>query len=439
MSAAPSIGSPAARSARNHLIAGLAFLLLVPGGMAVWAAQAVISGAVISPGVVVVESNVKKVQHPTGGVVAEIRAANGATVRAGDLLVSLDETLPRASLQAITSQLDELLVREARLDAERNGAEAIQLPGSLIGREQEPAISRRLAAETAFFVSRRAAIGVRKQQFDERIRQLQQEISGFERQLNASTAESGIIGQEMESVAKLEKQQLVTQARINQLRREEARIAGARGQLEAAIAQAKGRIAEIRIDLLRIEEEFRTNLIQELRDNRARQAELSERKVAAEDQLKRVQITAPQSGIVHELSVHTVGGVINPGETVMLIVPDGDELVIETRVTPNDIDRVMTGGGKAYVKFPALDQQTVPDLLATVRNVSAGPTTDTSTGEPFFIARLSIPKSEFTKLDHRRLVPGMPVDVFIGTGERTVMSYLISPLKDQVERALRER
>jgi HlyD family secretion protein len=435
----PNITELARRSARTHVLAGTAVVFLILGGVSVWAARTEISGAVLSPGVIVVESEVKKVQHPTGGVVSEIRVSNGSHVRTGEVLIRLDETVSRASLQMITKQLDELAMREARLEAERDGASTITLPEIYTGRETEPDIVRRIAGETAFFTSRRATMDGQKKQLTERIHQFEQEIKGLERQAAAKAAEIEIISRELEGVLKLEEQQLVTTMRVNQLRRDATRLEGERGQLESAMAQTKGRIAETEVELLRIEQDFRTSIIQELRDNRAQQTELLERRIAAEDHLKRTEIRAPQSGTVHELAVHTIGGVINSAENIMLIVPTGDDLIIEARIQPHDIDQVLQGGGKALVRFSAFNQQTTPELTGEVVSVSADLSVDRVTGAAYFLARIRIPKEERAKLEGKRLVPGMPADVHIQTGDRTVLSYLVKPIQDQMERAFRER
>lgn len=429
----------AERSARLHVMAGLAVIVLVLGGTAVWAARTEISGAVVSTGVVVVESKVKKVQHPTGGVVAEIHVKNGSKVAAGDLLVKLDETVSRANLQVITKQLDELVMREARLEAERDGALAITLPDSYKGREQEPDIAKRIAGETYFFTSRSDSIAGQKDQLNERILQLKEEITGLERQIKSKESEIVIVKRELKGVAALEKKQLVTANRVNQLRRDATRLEGEKGQLESAAAQAKGRIAEIGVEILRIDQEFRTSIIQELRDNTAQQTELVERRIAAEDQMKRIDIRAPQAGTVHELSVHTVGGVINPAETIMLIVPQGDDLLVEAKIATHDIDQVLTGEKTAFVRFSAFDHQTTPELNGRLVSVSADLTVDQMTGVPYYLARIAIPQEEIEKLDQHRLVPGMPAEVYVRTRDRTVLSYLMKPIEDQMERAFRER
>lgn len=435
----PDVRKAAERSARVHILAGLAVIVLVLGGTAVWAARTEISGAVVSSGLVVVESKVKKVQHPTGGVVAEITVKNGSKVKAGDLLVRLDETVSRANLQVITKQLDELVMREARLEAERDGSSTITLPESYHGRESEPDIAKRIAGETFFFKSRRESLDGQKEQLGERVLQLKEEITGLDRQIKSKKSEIEIVQRELKGVAELEKLKLVTTMRVNQLRRDATRLEGELGQLESAAAQAKGRIAEIGVEMIRIDQEFRTSIIQELRDNTAQQAELIERRVAAEDQLKRIDIRAPQSGVVHELEVNTVGGVINQAETLMLIVPEGEELTVEARIATHDIDQVLNGDKTAFVRFSAFDTHSTPELNGNIVSVSADLTIDQMTGVPYYLARISIPRAELAKLKQKRLVPGMPAEIYVRTQNRTVLSYLFKPIEDQMERAFRER
>lgn len=435
----PEIGEETAGSARSYVIAGLVVIFLMFGVLGVWAARTEISGAVISSGVVVVESKVKKVQHPTGGVVTEIRVKNGDKVQGGDLLLRLDETVNRANLQMISKQLDELVIREARLEAERDGVDEVTIPESYHGRESEPDIVKRIAGERAFFESRRSSLQSQKDQMHERVLQLREEIKGIQQQIQAKAKEIRIVAHELEGVVSLEKMQLVTAMRVNQLRRDATRLEGEKGQLESAVAQTKVRITETELDILRTEQEFRTSIIQELRDNRAQQAELVERRIAAEDQLKRVDIRAPQAGTVYDLAVYTVGGVVNPAETIMLIVPGGDDLIVEARVAPHDIDQVLNGDQVAYVRFSAFSHQTTPEVVGRVLGISPDLMVDQMSGVSYYLARISIPRDELKKLDEKKLMPGMPAEVHIKTEDRTALSYLLKPVHDQISRAFRER
>lgn len=421
-----------------YFIAGLVVSFSLVGGLGVWAATTEIAGAVIAPGLVVVETSVKKVQHPTGGVVGEIRVRNGMKVEAGDLLIRLDETITRANLQAITKQLDELLISEARLKAERDDASSYSLPDALKPRAQEPAIAEILHGEQSLFRTRRSANEGAKAQLQERVVQLKDEHGGILAQIDAKTREIGLIATELDSLIELEEKQLVTSAKMAALRREKARLDGELGQYKATAAQTNGRVAEIGLQALRLEQEFKTEVVRDLRETQSKIAELTERRVAAEDQLRRVEIRAPQSGLVHQLSVFTVGGVVNPSEPVMLIVPENDRLVIDARIAPKDIDQIHIDQS-TWVRFSTFNQRTTPELIGEVMTLSADLSRDQVTGESYFTARVAIPDSELQKLGENRLLPGMPAEVQIKTAERTALSYLLKPLTDQFSRAFRER
>jgi HlyD family secretion protein len=425
-------------SVARYLLAGFVIIAGLVGGVGVWASQAEISGAVIAQGTVVVESSIKKVQHPTGGIVGEIHVKNGDTVNTGDLLLRLDETVTRANLQMIAKQLDELTVREARLVAERDDAKEVALPQALISRNTDPPIAEIVKGERSLFDSRRSSRLGQKAQLRERITQLDQEFSGISGQLDAKTREISLIGKQLEDLGTLEEKKLVTAATMVALRREAARLEGEHGQLKATAAQTRGKVSEIELQILRIDQDARTEVVKDLRETQSKIAEYMERRVAAEDQLKRVDLRAPQSGTVHQLAVHTVGGVINGGEPVMFIVPAGDKLVVEARLSPHDIDQAL-GSRTAFVRFAAFNQRTTPELQVPILSISADLAQDPRTGESYYTARLDIPDSELKKLDDNKLVPGMPAEVHIKTHDRTALSYFVKPIQDQFSRAFRER
>lgn len=416
---------------------GLAALLLIAGGFGGWAATAELAGAVLAEGTVVVDSNVKKVQHPTGGVVGEIRVRDGDWVAAGALLLRLDDTINRANLQIITGQLDELAMRSARLIAERDGAGNVVAPAMFAERSDEPTLREMIAAEGTLFDSRRMARAGQKAQLVERIAQLSEEIVGLDGQEAAKASEVDLIEQELIGLLKLREKDLVPSIRVVGMQRESARLGGERSQLVAAAAQARGRIAETRLQILQLDQDFKTEVMGELREIQAKQAELNERRAAAQDQLKRIDIRSPQAGIVHQLSVHTVGGVISQSEPIMLIVPSSDALVIEAKVAPQDIDHV-TVGQSAVLRFPAFNQQTTPEFSGSVQRVAADLTREPQLGQAYFLVRITLPEAELKRMGALRLVPGMPAEVQIRTGDRTPLSYLMKPLSDQVARAFKE-
>jgi HlyD family secretion protein len=426
------------RSMRRQTMAGLTVVVVLLGGFGVWAATTSLSGAVIATGQVVVESNVKKVQHPTGGIVGEIRVRDGDRVQSGDLVMRLDETVTRASLSMVAKQLDQFEARQARLVAERDGLPAIKVSAGLTARQDQPDVAEVIASERSLFQARRTAIEGQRAQLTERVAQLREEIRGLEAQAAAKRKQTAYINQELEGVDKLFKQNLVPITRLTSLQREASRLDGEEGQLVASIAASKGKIAETELQIIQLIQDLKREVATELRDSQAKIGELVERKVAAEDQLKRIEIRAPQNGFVHQLAVHTIGGVVNPGEPIMLIVPQADSLVVEARIQPQDIDQVRAGQ-QVSLRFSAFSQQTTPEIFGTVSRVSADLTRETQTNTAYYTLRITIAEEELSKLAGKALVPGMPVEAFIQTGSRTALSYLVKPFEDQVARAFRER
>ncbi|MCK7611322.1 HlyD family type I secretion periplasmic adaptor subunit [Roseibium sediminicola] len=421
------------QTVRNHLLFALFLALLVVGGIGGWATFTEISGAVVSSGTIVVETNTKHVQHREGGIVRQIRVKNGDTVEAGDLLISLDDTVTRANLAVITKQLTELTAQEYRLEAERDDLPTIDWP-----EERKRDLGDIERGQQLLLEARRNSKDGRKNQLEEQIRQFNKQTEGLQAQVDAKDSEIELIDEELADLGGLLNKQLVSKSRVTGLRREKARLSGEYGDLIAQIARTKEAISERRIQILQIEESYRAEVLEQLQEVRSRIAQLEEQKIAAEDELTRVDILAPRNGYVHQLSVHTIGGVIAPGETVMQIVPREDQLIVETQVRPVDIDQ-MSPGQKARIRFPSFDQRTTPELTAQLLTVSADLNEDERTGNSYYVARLLIDEEELSKLGEKVLVPGMPVETFLQTGDRTVLSYLVKPVTDQIAHALREQ
>ncbi len=423
---------------RRYTIAGGAVILFLTCGVGVWAGTMKIAGALIAPGTIVVDSNVKKVQHPTGGVVGEVRVHDGDRVGAGDLLVRLDDTVARANLAIVTKGLTELEARKARLAAERDRADAITFPDDLVQRSNDPDVAQVLAAERRLFDLRRAARAGQRAQLRERIEQLGKETSGFSSQQISKEKEVTLIERELGGVRDLFQKNLVPITRVTALERDATRLDGERGQLVASIAQAKGKVAELNLQIIQVDEDASSEVAKEMREVEGKIGEYVERKVAAADQLKRTDIRAPQAGTVFQSTVHTVGGVIPAGEPIMLVVPDTEKLAVEAKVSPQDIDKVQVGQ-MAVLRFPAFDTRTTPEISGKVTRVSADTTTDQRTGMSYYTIRVALERDQAARLGNVKLVPGMPVDAFVQTGERTVMTYLMKPLSDQITRAFREK
>jgi HlyD family secretion protein len=425
-------------SIRRHLVAGVLIVLLLGGGVGGWAATIQISGALIAQGSIVVDQNVQKVQHPTGGIVGELRVHDGDHVKAGDILVRLDETVMRANLAIITKGLNELGARKARLEAERDGAETITFPPALLARVDDADAVSAVSSEKKLFQLRRTERLGQKAQLQQRMKQLNEEIGGVEAQQSAKSQEMALIERELAGVRDLYARNLVQLTRLTQLEREVARLGGERAQLVAAAAQAKGKIAEINLQILQIDQNLSSEVAKELRDIDGKIGEFVERKVTAEDQLRRTDIRAPQAGAIFQSAVHTIGGVITAGDPIMLIVPDADKLQVEAKVNPQDIDQLQVGQ-LAVLRFSAFNSRTTPEIEGKVTRVSADTSTDQRTGQSYYTIRVGLPPETVTLLGDVRLLPGMPVEAFVQTGERTVISYLMKPLRDQFMRAFREK
>ena len=429
----------ARRSIRLHLIIGLAVVIVLAGGFGGWASTVQISGALIAPGAVVVDSNVKKVQHPTGGVVGEVRVRDGDTVKAGDVVVRLDDTVTKASLAIVVKTLNGLYARAARLEAEQRGDSKLTFPPQLTDRASDPEVQNVMLSETKLFEVRVHGRAGQKAQLRERVLQLNEEIGGLSAQEKAKDQEIALIEKELVGVRSLFEQRLVQLTRLTTLERDAARLNGERAQYIASRAQAKGKITETELQIIQVDKDMVSEVSKDLRETNDKIGEFVERKVTAEDQLRRVDIRAPQDGMVLQSTVHTVGGVITAGDAMMMIVPQADDLSVEAKVDPKDIDKLQIGQ-KTLMRFSAFNQRTTPELNGLVTRVSADVTTDQRTGQSYYTIRVSLPPAEVARLgDKNKLIPGMPVEAFVQTGDRTMLSYLLKPMNDQLMRSFRER
>jgi HlyD family secretion protein len=432
------ITSATRRSMRRHVIAAAVVILVLVVGVGGWGATAVISGAVVASGSLVVDTNVKKVQHPTGGIVGELRVRDGDRVHAGDIVVRLDETVTRANLAIVSKGLDELRARKARLESERDGWDTIIFPAQLVAGASDPDLAAAMDSERKLFNLRKTARKGQKAQLQERVAQLGEEITGLTAQQNSKAKEITLVERELIGVRDLWNKNLVQLNRLTALEREATRLDGERGQLIAAAAQAKGKVAETALQILQIDQDLASEVAKELREVDGKIGEFIERKITAEDQLKRIDIRAPQDGSVFQLAVHTVGGVITAGDPIMLIVPEADNLSVEVKVNPQDIDQLQLNQ-KAILRFSAFNARTTPEIEGIVTRISADTSTDQRTGQTYYTLRISMPAEQIERLGNVKLLPGMPVEAFVQTGERTMLSYLMKPLHDQVMRAFREK
>ena len=424
-------------SLRRHLYFAFGAILLLFGGLGVAAAAVKIKGAVIATGRIVVETNIKRVQHQEGGIVREIHVREGQTVNAGDLLVRIDDTLPRTNLAIINKRLHELWSQEARLTAERDGRTDLVVPASIAVASLSSEFGAILDGQRTLLGARLTSRESHKAQLAEQIKQYEEQIAGLSVQRDAKAEEIRLIAQELKDLAGLLDKGLIEKSRITALMREKARLEGERGRFVSEIAQSAQAISERRVQVLQIDEDMRAEVVEQLQAVRAEIAELEEQKVAAKEQLSRAEIRAPRAGFVHQLAVHTVGGVVSSGEDLMAIVPQEDMLVIEAQVLPTDIDQ-MSISQEAIIRLPGLDQRSTPELRAKVLNVSADLLQDPATGLSYYRARLALPDEEIDRLEGKVLIPGMPVEAFVQSESRSILSYLIKPLSDHIAHTFRE-
>lgn len=404
-------------------------------GVGGWGVMAELSSAIIAPGTVVLDRNVRKVQHREGGIVADILVREGQAVKAGQRLILLDESQTRAELGIVRGQLIEMTGRKSRLMAERDGLDAIEFPSDFTDMGGEAEAVRR--GEVRLFVEAQKTRESQREQLRSRIEQMGNEVKGMSKQRDAKEKELSIISKELAHVADLQRRQLTPVSRVYAMERESTRLDGDHGNFVSQIARVTGQVSELNLQILAIDQNARTEAQREMRNVEARLGELSERQTAIADRLTRMELKAPQSGIVQDMTVHTVGGVITPAEPVMVIVPDNEILAIEVRIAPNDIDQI-TLGQKARLRFTAFNQRTTPELPGHVIHVAGSATFDGKSGQSYFMARIAVDASEKGKLAALKLVPGMPVEAYVSTGDRTAFAYLTKPLVDQFARAFKE-
>lgn len=429
----------AEHSIKRYIVAGMMIVVVVVFGIGGWAATATLSGAVIGQGVVVVATRVKSIQHLKGGVVRSIRVHDGDHVKAGQILVQLDPTEAQATAAIVMNTVDDLLAMKARLEAERDNFDQISFPADLKKRASDPQSSaaRAISAQSRLFKLRLEARNGQKSQLAERKAQLADEIKGYTSQSAAKDKELALVQQELEGVTQLYQKKLTPLTRLVSLQRDAAGIQGDRSKLISTIAQAKEKISEIELQIIQVDQDLRKEVGKDLTETISKLAEYSERKTTALDQLKRTDIRAPENGVVHRLAIHTIGGVIKPGEQVMMIVPSRDALEVEVRIPSNEIEDVHLGQ-TAALRFTALNRQTTPEINGKVNFVAADRIQDPRTDASYYTTRLVFDASELKKVENAKIVPGMPVEAFIQTQARTAISYLVEPIADQARRAFKQ-
>jgi HlyD family secretion protein len=401
--------------------------------------MAPLESAAVAAGSVVSESSRKTVQHLEGGIISAILVHDGDQVTAGQTLIRLDDTKARTTLLALRGQLWDAKAREARLIAERDGAATIDFPADLLAQQSEPAVAAALAGQQKIFDARRSLVESKTAAIGERINQVHEEINGHQAEVVALEKRVALLQEEVGGVKQLVASGLERKSRLLQLERDLADADGKRGDTLAQIARAKQTIAEAEIDILSLQNDRQKDVADELRETQKKGHELAEQVQAAADVLARDDVKAPENGIITDLRVHTPGGVISPGEALLDLVPEADRLVVEVQVRPEDIDRVREGL-PAQVRLLPYKQRRTPLLNARVIYVSADRLVDKRTERSYYTAKLRIDEKELAALGGEvKMVPGMPSEAMIQTGETTVAAYALSPILDSFHRAFREK
>jgi len=418
--------------------AGLLMVGTLLTGLVAWGALARIDGAVVAQGDLKVDSHVKKIQHVTGGAVAEIRVKDGDLVRKGEVLVVLDDTTLRAQLGVIAARSAELAARRARLEAEIRGDGILALPPELEARRAEPVVAAALRSEEAAFASSRTASQGREAQFTQQVAQYREQASGFRAQLAAKHEEVALAKAEMDSLDTLIRKGLIARPRYLALQRTLATAEGEIGRITAAIAGAEIAAAEAELRLAQVRSDLAATAAGALAEIQGELSTLAERRVAAERQLADVEVRAPQDGRVHELAVFAAGAVVQPGGTILSLVPADDPLVAEARVAPSDIDQVRLGA-PVSLKVRTGNQRLARLVSGTVVRVADEVSVDNRTGVSFYTVRAVLDEAARAALGETRLVSGMQVDAFIATASRSPLTFLAEPLIEQITYAWRER
>jgi HlyD family type I secretion membrane fusion protein len=416
----------------------LAAILTALGGFALWSVVVPIASAVVASGKVAVASKRKEIQHLDGGIVKAIRVRDGDVVRKGDVLFALDETKAKARHDLARGAYFSAVTTQARLVAERDGADDITFPAELLAEAKgSTAIAQGIASQQRLFAGRRSELAGQIKISLQKIAQLKEEIAGLKSERESAGTQSDLARKEAAVIEDMFARGYVTRQRLHSIRREITQLDGRMGQLDAAIAKARKEIGETELTMQQLALNRQSQVLTELKDIEQRIFDLKETYIAAADELTRLTVAAPVGGIIVNSQLNTIGGVVRPGQTVLEIVPGNDPLIVEARVRPIDIDEVERGQ-TTEVRFSGFKQRTTPFLLGTVSQVSADAVADVRTGELYYSAIISISYAELARLGHR-LQPGMPAELLIKTGKRTPMAYLAQPLLDSMSKALREQ
>lgn len=425
-------------SIRGQVIAGILVVILIIAAFGGWASTAPLAGGAVAPGIISPDGSRKTIQHLEGGIIASIEVRDGDFVEVGTPLITLEDTQARATYEVLLSQYRSLTALRARLTAEQLGRDSIDFPPDLLAAKSDPEVRGILNVQRHLFGTRREALAIRKRVLEQRVLQILEKIQGSEAQLASARKRLELVNEELEAKEFLLSKGLLPKPEVLSVRRALADIEGDRGAYRSAIAESEQKIGETKLELTALDAERADEVAAELDSTSRELARVKEQLAASEDTLKRTTITAPVSGTVVNLNFKTRGGVILQGEPILDIVPAEDDLLIDARVAPTDID-VVYPGLPAQVHLSAYSQRTMPRVEGTVRSVSADSMSDEQSGQPYYLARVEVDREKLSDLGPDiELVPGMPAEVLIVTSERTLFGYLLQPFRDLFRRGLRE-
>lgn len=407
-------------------------------GFVGWASVAPLQSAIVAPGTVITESHRKLIQHLEGGIVKEILVQDGQTVRAGQALVRLDNTQAATVLQQIQDEQDELAAQEARLVAERDGNPVIHFPPELLARASEPKVAESILGEQTAFENQKASLSQQIAILNEKKDENSRAIEGFQSQITAEDTQIGLIQREADAVGKMVAKGLEPTAKLLDLQRTQADIEGARGDMVQKIAQQKLDSGEDDIQMINLKSQQLEDVIKDLRDVQGKRFDLNDRIQGARDMLQRTTLIAPVDGRVVNIQVHAKGAVIKPGEPVLEIVPVHDHLEVEAHLRPQDADEVRVGM-TAKVDLSAYKARRLPMMTGTVTYISADTLEETHSGQPYFLAHVSVDGSILKDHPDARIIPGMPVEVELQTGSHTALNYFLEPIRDVMNKGMREK
>ncbi len=425
-------------SLRRFQTIGYVSVFAVLGILGTWSLTTHLNGAVIAPATIIAETNSKRVQSKDGGIVRKIMVRDGDRVTEGQDLLMLDDTETKAELGIVEALLIEELAKKARLEASRDDLPQVTFPPELENRRADPAVAKVLVGQEKLHGARLAAVKGKIEQLNQQIGQVGEQVEGITAQITSKDRQIELINGELDSLRDLLKKGLMQASRVMAMEREQARLEGERGELIGSRAAATSKRGEIKLQILQIGEEVLSQTLLDLREADGRVSELSQRRLASSARLDRMVVKAPITGVIYQLMIHTEGGVISPAEPLMMIVPEGDELVLQAQIAPQSIEQIFQGQ-KAHVRFPAFSARTTPELTAEVFSIAADTSRFSADTPPFYDVRLRIPRDQLALLGTNKLKPGMPAEAFLQTTARTPFSYLVKPLTDQIEHAWRER